>query len=212
MYGEEHKSKGLDLEEIEYEDIAEEIDDEDLEEIEYADFEDETEYTDFEDETEYAEFQEADAESDYLEIVEFEDEDAAFEAEEPKKKGKQHKKEPYDAYADDDQKTSAIYIVFIALTALGVIAGNLLPLRLVSAFNVALYGMFLAAIIPPAKKDKIVAGLIVICFAASYGAAYLPVLSQMSDGTRTILLTVILSSAAAILFPRDVNKEESDNE
>lgn len=97
-------------------------------------------------------------------------------------------------------------------TALGVIAGNLLPLRLVSAFNVALYGMFLAAIIPPAKKDKIVAGLIVICFAASYGAAYLPVLSQMSDGTRTILLTVILSSAAAILFPRDVNKEESDNE
>ena len=44
MYGEEHKSKGLDLEEIEYEDIAEEIDDEDLEEIEYVDFEDETEY------------------------------------------------------------------------------------------------------------------------------------------------------------------------
>lgn len=114
MYGEEHKSKGLDLEEIEYEDIAEEIDDEDLEEIEYADFEDETEYTDFQD---------TDAESDYLEIVEFEnEEDVDFEAEESKKKGKQHKKEPYDAYADDDQKTSAIYVVFIALTALGVVA------------------------------------------------------------------------------------------
>ncbi len=39
MYGEEHKSKGLDLEEIEFEDFAEEIDDEDLEEIEYVDFE-----------------------------------------------------------------------------------------------------------------------------------------------------------------------------
>lgn len=114
MYGEEHKSKGLDLEEIEFEDIAEEIDDEDLEEIEYADFEDETEY---------AEFQEADAESDYLEIVEFEnEEDVDFEPEESKKKGKQYKKEPYDAYADDDKKTSAIYVVFIALTALGVIA------------------------------------------------------------------------------------------
>ncbi len=113
MYGEEHKSKGLDLEEIEYEDIAEEIDDEDLEEIEYVDFEDETEYTDFQD---------TDAESSYVEIEEFEDEDVDFEPEEPKKKGKQHKKEPYDAYTDDDKKTSAIYIVFITLTALGVIA------------------------------------------------------------------------------------------
>ena len=113
MYGEEHKSKGLDLEEIEYEDLAEEINDEDLEEIEYVDFEDETEY---------AEFQEADAESSYVEIEEFEDEDVDFEPEEPKKKEKQHKKEPYDAYADHDKKTSAIYVVFIALTALGVIA------------------------------------------------------------------------------------------
>ena len=41
-------------------------------------------------------------------------------------------------------------------TALGVIAGNMLPLRLVSAFSVALYGMFLAVIIPPARKDKII--------------------------------------------------------
>lgn len=113
MYGEEHKSNGLDLEEIEFEDSAEEIDDEDLEEIEYADFEDETEYADFQD---------ADAESDYLEIVEFEnEEDVDFEPEEPKKE-KQHKKEPYEAYTDDDKKTSAIYVVFIALTALGVIA------------------------------------------------------------------------------------------
>lgn len=111
MYGEEHKSKGLDLEEIEYEDIAEELEDEDLEEIEYVDFENETEYADFQD-----------AESSYVEIEEFEDEDVDFEPEEPKKKEKQHKKEPYDAYADDDKKTSAIYIVFIALTALGVIA------------------------------------------------------------------------------------------
>lgn len=111
MYGEEHKSKGLDLEEIEYEDIAEEIDDEDLEEIEYVDFEDKTEYADFQD-----------AESSYVEIEELEDEDVDFEAEESKRKEKHHKKESYDAYADDDKKTSAIYIVFIVLTALGVIA------------------------------------------------------------------------------------------
>ena len=47
-------------------------------------------------------------------------------------------------------------------TALGIIAGNALPLRVVSALSVALYGMFLAIIIPPARKNRIVAALVVI--------------------------------------------------
>lgn len=87
-------------------------------------------------------------------------------------------------------------------TTLGTVAGNLLPLRLVSAFSVALYGMFLATIIPPAKKDRVIAVLIIVCFAASFGAAYLPVISSLSEGTRTILLTVVIAAVAAILFPR----------
>ena len=41
-------------------------------------------------------------------------------------------------------------------TALGIIAGSALPIRYVSALSVALYGMFLAIIIPPAKRDKAV--------------------------------------------------------
>lgn len=90
-------------------------------------------------------------------------------------------------------------------TALGVMAGNMLPNRLVSAFSVALYGMFLAVIIPPAKKDKIIAGLIVICFTLSFLSCYIPFIKEMSDGTKTIVLTVLISSIAAILFPR---KEE----
>ena len=93
-------------------------------------------------------------------------------------------------------------------TALGTIAGNLLPLRLVSAFSVALYGMFLATIIPPAKKDRVIAILILVCFVASFGATYLPFISDLSEGTRTILLTVILSAGAAIFFPRKISDEE----
>ncbi len=92
-------------------------------------------------------------------------------------------------------------------TALGCIAGNLMPERLVSAFSVALYGMFLAVIIPAAKKSKVVAGLIAVCFAASYGAAHLPVIRDVSSGTRTIVLTVVLSVGVAILFPRPVDEE-----
>ncbi len=86
-------------------------------------------------------------------------------------------------------------------TALGVIAGNLLSLQIVSALGVALYGMFLAVIVPPARKNKVVAGLILICFAASYAASNLPAISNLSAGTRTIILTVALSAIAAFLFP-----------
>jgi len=105
-------------------------------------------------------------------------------------------------------------IPFWALgTSLGILAGNLMPARLVSAFGVALYGMFLAVIIPPARKDKILASLISICFAASFAASKLPWISTLSDGTRTIILTVIIATAAALLFPRkeseDTHKEDA---
>ena len=95
-------------------------------------------------------------------------------------------------------------------TALGIIAGNLLPLRVVSALSVALYGMFLAIIIPPARKDRIVAVLVVISFALSFLCSYLPGISVLSEGTRTILLTVAISGAAAVLFP--VRQEENEND
>ena len=95
-------------------------------------------------------------------------------------------------------------------TALGIIAGNLLPLRAVSALSVALYGMFLAIIIPPARKSRVVAALVAISFALSFVCNYLPGISTLSEGTRTILLTVLISSAAAALFP--VNPEEQEAE
>ncbi len=86
-------------------------------------------------------------------------------------------------------------------TALGVIAGEVLPLRVVSALSVALYGMFLAVIIPPSKKDKKVLGLVVISFLLSALMAYLPVLREIPEGTRTIILTVVIAAAAAFLLP-----------
>ena len=80
-------------------------------------------------------------------------------------------------------------------TALGVIAGNMLPIRLVSAFSVALYGMFLAVIIPPARKDKIIAGIIVICFALSFASCYIPFIKDMSDAITTDGFTLVTSIA-----------------
>lgn len=93
-------------------------------------------------------------------------------------------------------------------TALGAAAGNLLPDNLVSAFSVALYGMFLAVIIPPAKKDKLIAILIAVCFALSYAVNKLEFFSFIPSGVATIALTILISSVAAILFPVKTDKEE----
>lgn len=92
-------------------------------------------------------------------------------------------------------------------TALGIVAGNLLPMRLVSAFSVALYGMFLAVIVPPARKDKIVLLLVLIGFAASFAGGFIPYFSQIAEGTRTIILTILISALAALLFPRKQEEE-----
>jgi len=88
-------------------------------------------------------------------------------------------------------------------TALGIVAGNILPLFAVSALSVALYGMFLAVIIPPARKEKIIGGAVVISFVLSFLAAeFLPFISA---GNRTIVLTILIAGAAAILFPAKEN-------
>ncbi len=87
-------------------------------------------------------------------------------------------------------------------TALGALAGQLMPVCLTSAFSVALYGMFLAVIIPAARGDAIIGGLIAVSFASSYVVSEMPVFTALSFGTRTILLTLALSAGAAFFFPR----------
>jgi len=86
-------------------------------------------------------------------------------------------------------------------TALGIAAGSVLPARLVSALSVAIYGMFIAVIIPPARKDRIVGVFVALSFLFSWLFSVLPLVRDISEGLRTILLTVLLASAAAVLFP-----------
>lgn len=96
-------------------------------------------------------------------------------------------------------------------TFLGVAVGNVLPLRLVSALSVGLYGMFLAIIVPPSKKNKVVLSLVLISFAASFIANRWTLLSGISSGVKTILLTVVIALAAAILFPvKDEGPQEAE--
>ena len=86
-------------------------------------------------------------------------------------------------------------------TATGITAGTVLPANVVSALSVAIYGMFLAIIIPPARKDKVVLGLVLISFAASFAFSVLPGMRELSAGMQTIVLTVAISALAALLVP-----------
>lgn len=85
--------------------------------------------------------------------------------------------------------------------ASGVVAGDVLPANIVSALSVALYGMFIAIIIPPSKKDRAVLMAVIASFAIGGIFAYMPLLSDISAGMRTILLTILISAAAAWIKP-----------
>ena len=85
-------------------------------------------------------------------------------------------------------------------TYLGVLMGSLLPGNIVRALSVGLYGMFLAVIIPPARKSRILA--------ASYAFTRLPYLADLPAGTRTILLTLLIAGGAAVLFPHEEAYDE----
>ncbi|MCR4694581.1 MAG: AzlC family ABC transporter permease [Pseudobutyrivibrio sp.] len=95
-------------------------------------------------------------------------------------------------------------------TSLGIVAGEIMPVNLVSAFSVALYGMFLAVIMPAARKNRVVAITIIICFILSYLASVLPITASISEGTRTIILTVVIASVVAILCPRPSQEDDAD--
>ena len=86
-------------------------------------------------------------------------------------------------------------------TVLGVIAGSALPSILVSSLSVALYGMFLAVIIPPCKGDRILRRIVVCSFVLSYLASVLPGISSISSGTQIIVLTVAIAAFAAWKYP-----------
>ena len=98
-------------------------------------------------------------------------------------------------------------------TLFGSIMGELLPGRIVVSLSVALYAMFIAIILPPARKSRVLAILISISMASSAALSFLCTklnLSWFTEGFRIVALTVIISLVFAVLFP--VKEKEAKNE
>ena len=86
-------------------------------------------------------------------------------------------------------------------TIIGAVATSLLPASITDAMGIALYGMFIAIIVPPAREQKSVLIAVVLAIAASYAFAYVPALSVFTGGWSVIIITIVVSGLAAWLFP-----------
>lgn len=100
-------------------------------------------------------------------------------------------------------------------TFLGAGISSLLPLALQNAMGIALYGMFIALLVPAARDSVHILIIVLIAVFINCILKYIPLFSVVSSGFRIILATVIGAGAGAVLFPKDseeyVTKEETGN-
>lgn len=104
------------------------------------------------------------------------------------------------------------YLFWSGGTAVGAILGSILPEALKSALGIAIYGMFIAIIVPPARKNKGVLFTVVLAAALSCAVYYIPIFSFISSGISIIICTVIAAATGALLFPRKISEEAVDND
>lgn len=93
-------------------------------------------------------------------------------------------------------------------TTLGAISGQLMPQRLISCLGLAIYGMFIAIIIPDTRTSRAILFVVLSAMALSTLFTYAPVLKAVDSGYRIIIVTVAVAAAAALLSP--IPDEEQD--
>lgn len=96
---------------------------------------------------------------------------------------------------------TAPYFGWALGTLIGAAASTILPETMRSALSIAIYGMFIAIIIPPAKHSRPILKVLVISVVISFLLFYTPFLDQLSGGFAIILCAIIASGLGAMLFP-----------
>ena len=110
--------------------------------------------------------------------------------------------------------TNGPYLGWALGTFLGAIAGDLLPASVTGALGIAIYGMFLAIVLPPFRRDRAVRFVVLLSVGMSCLLAYLPVFAGLTGGFRIILCAVFASALGAWLMPRplDADGEEPSDD
>ena len=92
-------------------------------------------------------------------------------------------------------------IGWVAGTAMGSVAGSLLPLSVRAALGVMLYGMFIAIVVPQARQEKPILVCVLLALVFSCLFQWVPVLHQVSAGLAIVICTVAAATICAVLFP-----------
>lgn len=100
------------------------------------------------------------------------------------------------------------YLGWALGTAAGAFFGAFLPNMLCKALSVAIYGMFIAIIVPEIKASKSIAIISLTAVLISCALYYIPIFSSISQGFSIIICAVAASALGALLFPI----KEEDNE
>ena len=93
-------------------------------------------------------------------------------------------------------------------TFLGAAASGLMPAALSSAMELGLYAMFIAIIIPPARKSLAITVVLLASVILSAAIYYLPPLQFISGGVRVIIAAILASLIGAVCFPLQAEREE----
>lgn len=86
-------------------------------------------------------------------------------------------------------------------TFLGALAGSVLPAAIRAALGVMLYGMFIAIVVPPAKKERKILAAVILALVCSCLFAWTPGLKKVSAGLAIVICTVAASAVSAVCFP-----------
>ncbi len=93
------------------------------------------------------------------------------------------------------------YIGWASGTLIGSLLGNVLPDIVLNSLNIALYAMFIAIIIPEAKKSKAITIVSLIALGLSCIFYFVPALGNISSGLTICICAVAATCIGAILFP-----------
>lgn len=99
------------------------------------------------------------------------------------------------------------YLGWSAGTLLGAVAGNILPKIVITSLGIAIYAMFIAIVVPPARENRHTLICVIIAVSLSCAFHFIPLLSKVPSGFVIIICAVTASAAAAFFFPVNTSKE-----
>ncbi len=103
------------------------------------------------------------------------------------------------------------YIGWSGGTLLGACAGNILPEIVVSALGIAIYGMFVAIVIPKAKAERATALCVLLSIALSCIFYFTPILNKIPSGFTIIITAAMASMLFAFIAPLNISEEDEEN-